>query len=208
MFSTKTKERQTRGEASKRPEDANAHRIRVWSSTFQQFLRYCLVGGVNTIIDVLMLNILLWRFPTHNVQVLVAYNSVAYSCGAVSSFFLNKYWTFRRTQRPTWRELRRFVISLLLEVLYSNGLVWLAGKALQPLITNITLWGNASKLVAVVSGAVLSYTLMRFWTFASGSQGRVKKRETVHQPTSKSATMPAASVAEHAHHHSESERML
>jgi putative flippase GtrA len=160
------KEGQIPGEASKRSQDTHAHRFRIGSSTFRQFLRYCLVGGVNTIIDVFILNILLWRFPTHNVQVLVVYNSVAYSCGAVSSFFLNKYWTFRHTYRPTGRELVRFAISVLLEVLYSNGLVWLAGKALQPFIINSTLWGNASKLVAVAIGAVLSYILMRFWTFA------------------------------------------
>jgi len=127
-----TKEGQTPGAA--------VHRFDAWSSTFWQFLRFCLVGGVNTLIDLLMLNILLWRFPTHNVQVLVVYNSVAYTSGAVSSFFLNKYWTFRRRQRPTWREVVRFAMSLCFEILYSSGLVWLAGKALQPVITNPTLW--------------------------------------------------------------------
>ena len=111
----------------------------------------------------LMLNVLLWRFPTNNVLVLVVYNSVAYSSGAVTSFFLNKYWTFRRKQRTTRREVLRFAIILALEILYSNGLVWLAAKALQPLITSVTLWGNASKLVSVACGAVLSYAFMRFW---------------------------------------------
>ncbi|HEV2580829.1 MAG TPA: GtrA family protein, partial [Ktedonobacteraceae bacterium] len=131
-----------------------------------QCLRYCLVGGANTIIDMTILNALLWRFPTHNVQFLVVYNSLAYASGAVSSFFLNKYWTFRREQRPTRREVRRFAISLLLEVIYSCILVWFAGKVLQPLITNVILWGNASKLIAVVVGTIISYSLMRFWTFA------------------------------------------
>ncbi len=144
-------------------------RMQRWTSTIVQLLRYCLVGGVNTGIDLLVLNMLLWRLPTHNAQVLVAYNSVAYSCGAVSSFCLNKYWTFRRTQRPTGRELRRFVISMVLELIYSNVLVWLAGKVLQPFIPNPTLWGNAAKLVAVVCGVMISYSLMRFWTFSSRS---------------------------------------
>jgi putative flippase GtrA len=175
LFSKKAEEGLIPVDSSKIPRIDPAHRFLPLSSTFKQFLRYCLVGGVNTGVDVLILNILLWRFPTHNVQVLVAYNSVAYTCGSVSSFFLNKYWTFRRTQRPAARELVRFAISVLLEVLYSNVLIWLAGKALQPFIPNVTLWGNASKLVAVVIGAVLSYCLMRFWTFASGSNDRPKK---------------------------------
>ncbi len=124
--------------------------------------------------DLLMLNVLLWRFPTNNVLVLVVYNSVAYSSGAVTSFFLNKYWTFGHRQKTTRREVVRFLITLFLEVLYSNGLIWLAGKALQPFITNVTLWGNASKLVAIVAGTIISYTFMRFWTFAGRSQDRPK----------------------------------
>jgi putative flippase GtrA len=40
------------------------------------------------------------------------------------------------------------------------------------LIANPTLWGNASKLVAVVGGTVISYAFMRFWTFAGGSHDR------------------------------------
>lgn len=170
MPSTEMQDRQTPGKSSRRTHNGDVHRLAAWGSTFWQFLRYCLVGGVNTAIDLLVLNVLLWRFPTNNVQVLVVYNSVAYSSGAVSSFFLNKYWTFRRKQRPTWRELVRFVITLSLEVLYSNALIWLAGKALQPLIANAMLWGNASKLVAVAVGAVISYLFMRFWTFAGGPQ--------------------------------------
>jgi putative flippase GtrA len=172
---TETEEEQTAEVASAGPQDAVARRFHTWSSILWQFLRYCLVGGINTVMDVLVLNVFLWRFPTHNAQVLVAYNSIAYAGGAVSSFFLNKYWTFRRKQRPTRREAIRFVISLFLEILASNALVWLAGKALQPVIANPTLWGNASKLVAVIVGTVLSYAFMRFWIFAGGPQKRLKE---------------------------------
>jgi putative flippase GtrA len=137
-----------------------------------QVVRYCLVGGVNTLISVSILNALLWRFPTHNIQLLVIENSVAYAGGTVSSFFLNKYWTFRRKQQPTRREAGRFLISVALEILSNNALLWLAGMALSPFMANVTVWGNTSKLLAVAANAVLSYLLMRFWIFASGTQDR------------------------------------
>lgn len=175
MSLTETKEIQAPGEPSRRPQNADAHRLHWWGSTFRQFLRYCLVGGANTAIDLLVLNILLWRFPTHNVQTLALYNAAAYTGGALSSFFLNKYWTFRRKQKTTLREVVRFIISLLLEVIYSSVLVWLAGKALQPLISNVTLWGNASKLVAVIIGTIISFSFMRFWIFAGGHQDQSTK---------------------------------
>lgn len=176
MSLIETKEIQESGEPSKRTQGAHVHQLHTWSNTFWQFLRYCLVGGANTLIDLLTLNILLWRLPTNNLQVLVIYNSIAYTSGALSSFFLNKYWTFGSKQRTTAREVRRFIISLALEVLYSSALIWLAGKLLQPLITNPTLWGNASKLLAVAVGTVISYTFMRFWTFASESPHQSKQK--------------------------------
>src|SRR5260370_7312614 len=98
---------------------------RTRSSTIWQFLRYCLVGGANTLLGLLVLNVLLWGFPPKNVLILVVYNSVAYSGGAVTSFFLNKYWTFRRKQRTTRREVVCFVNILALEILYRNCLVGL-----------------------------------------------------------------------------------
>jgi putative flippase GtrA len=173
---TETEEMRLSEELSNQAQDAHSHRLpTIWSSTFWQFLRYCLVGGANTIIDLLTFNMLLWCFPTNNVLVVMGCNSVAYASGAVSSFLLNKYWTFRHKQGMTRGELVRFVISLSLEILYSNGLLWLAGKVLQPLIANATLWANASKIVAVVVGAIISYIFMRFWIFAGGSQDQPTK---------------------------------
>ena len=174
---TETKEMQISGELFDKTQDTHHRRSYIWNSAIWQFFRYCLVGGANTGIDLLTFNILLWCFPTNNVLVLVGCNSVAYASGAVSSFLLNKYWTFRHKQGVTRKELVRFAISLFLEILYSNGLVWLAGKALQPLIGNATLWANTSKVLAVVVGAVISYIFMRFWIFASESQDQPKKED-------------------------------
>ncbi len=170
LVTSETEESHIHGDAGEPLQKAPLHKARGWTSTFVQFVQYCIVGGLNTLVDVGMLNILLWRFPTHNVEALASYSAIAYSCGAISSFFLNKYWTFRHTHKPTRGELLRYVITIVVEVLYSSALIWLAGRVLQPFISNITLWGNASKLVAVVCGAVLSYLLMRFWTFARKPQ--------------------------------------
>jgi putative flippase GtrA len=186
------KERQIQAVSSKKISDAHIHHYNSWSSLFWQWLCYCLVGVANTLIDVLILNILLWRFPTTQVQLLVIYNSLAYIAGAASSFFLNKYWTFGRKQRPTSKEVGRFVISMFLEILSSNGLVWLIGNALHPLIANAMVWGNASKLLAVAANAVLSYLVMRFWIFASGSHHRSEQLATIHPTVSGSTRDPLA----------------
>ncbi len=176
LVTSETEEPQKQSNEGELVQRASSHKKRVWRSTFIQFAQYCIVGGLNTLVDVGMLNILLWRFPTHNGELLATYNAIAYSSGAISSFLLNKYWTFRHTHKPTVGELVRYVMTIVIEVLYSSALIWVAGRALQPFIANITIWGNAAKLVAVVCGAMLSYPLMRFWTFAHGSK-REKRAE-------------------------------
>jgi putative flippase GtrA len=178
------KERQIQAVSSKKISDAHIHHYNSWSSLFWQWLCHCLVGVANTLIDVLILNILLWRFPTTQVQLLVIYNSLAYIAGAASSFFLNKYWTFGHKQRPTSQEVGRCVISLLLDRSSSNGLVWLIGNALHPFLANAMIWGNASKLLAVAANTILSYLIMRFWVFSSGSHYRLKQQATNHPAVS------------------------
>jgi len=88
-------------------QDALSHRFRDRFRLLRQVLRFGLVGGLNTMIDVLILNGLLWLFPTTSSLMLLAYNTLAYSLGAVNSFLLNKYWTFRYKKRTTRREVVR-----------------------------------------------------------------------------------------------------
>ncbi len=98
---------------------------------------------------------------------LLAYNSLAYSLGAVNSFLLNKYWTFRRRQRTTGGEVVRFVITTLLGIGGSNAIIWLVSNALRPLLVNTTLWANTSKVLAIFGTVLVSYLGMRFWVFVT-----------------------------------------
>lgn len=135
----------------------------------KQVLRFGLVGGLNTIVDILILNMLLLVFPTTSTMTLLAYNALAFSVGAVNSFLLNKYWTFRHRQGTTLKELWRFTITTLCGIGWSSLVLWLASSILHPLAVNPTLWANTAKIVSVASSALLSYLGMRLWVFVRPS---------------------------------------
>ena len=143
-----------------------------WSASFWQIVRFGIVGTLNTTIDVLTLNILLWRFPTHDANSLLLYNSIAYTLGALNSFGLNKYWTFKRRQAITGGELVRFAIVNIAGFLCNDSIIWITARILHPLIASNLLWANASKLTALSGTMILSYLGMRLWVFASKSQER------------------------------------
>lgn len=151
-------------------QDARSHRLRDRFRLLRQVLRFGLVGGLNTLVDLLILSGLLWLFPTTSSLMLLAYNSLAYSLGAVNSFLLNKYWTFGQKQRTTRRELARFTLTTLCGIGWSTSIIWLASNALHPFLVNPTVWANASKVIAIGGTALISYQGMRLWVFVSQAQ--------------------------------------
>ena len=138
-----------------------------WLRFFRQIVRFGLVGGLNTLVDLLVLNALLLLFPTSNTFTLLTYNSLAYSLGAINSFLLNKYWTFGHRQPISRREVMRFIITTLCSIAVSNTLIWLASDIFHPLHVNTLLWANASKIFAIFGTVCISYFGMRLWVFVN-----------------------------------------
>ena len=142
------------------------------SPRFIEGARFILVGGLNTTLDLLALNSLLFLFPTGNRLLILIYTVLAYSIGAANSFLLNKYWTFKHRQRTTPREIGRFTITTLFGIGWNAALIWLASTIAHPFPTNAVLWTNASKIVAIGSGAFISFLGMRLWVFVSTPHSR------------------------------------
>src|SRR5712692_2393102 len=160
--------------------NAGSHRLPERFRLFRQVLRFGLIGGLNTLVDVLILNSLLLLFPTTSAPKLLAYNSLAYSLGAVNSFFLNKYWTFGSRQQVTRGEQARFILTTLCGIGWSSAILWLASTLLHRFLVNATLWANASKVLAIAGTALISYLGMRLWVFVSSTpQKQVRSHAAV-----------------------------
>jgi putative flippase GtrA len=144
---------------------ASPHRFRSWLHSLRQLMRFGLVGVMNTLVDLLLLNALLVLFPTTNSFMLLAYNALAYSLGAINSFFMNKYWTFKNKQRVTRGEVVRFAVTTLFGIVGSSGILWLASNMLHPFLVNATVWANASKIFAIAGTVLISYLGMHLWVF-------------------------------------------
>jgi putative flippase GtrA len=171
---------------------------------FWQFVRFSMVGILNTLIDVITLNILLWRFPTHNANLLLLYNSLAYTLGALNSFSLNKYWTFKQKRSTTGGEIARFAIINVTGILCNDITIWVVARILHPLISNNILWANVSKLSAIAVTFLVSYLGMRLWVFANNPQAHPKNIPTVVN-TAEPQTIGEASEMVHDTNHQKSE---
>lgn len=130
-----------------------------------QLLRFCIVGGLNTFVDVLVFNLLVLGLPTQDSGLLVVYNSLAYLLGAVNSFCWNKLWTFKQRSSTTNEQLARFAFVTSLGILCNDAFLWLATTILTSLSLTSFLWVNVAKVSAIAGSVTISYVGMRFSVF-------------------------------------------
>lgn len=94
-------------------------------SVLAKLMRFAVVGLANTSIDIAVLNILLWIFPTTSMWEIFFFNSLACIVAACNSFFWNKYWTFQYREPITIRLVAKFAGVSLLSLLGNNLILWL-----------------------------------------------------------------------------------
>lgn len=137
--------------------------------TMRQLLRFGLVGCLNTMIDLLALNALLWLWPTRNATALLFYNSLAYAFGALNSFLLNRYWTFRQRGSTNLREVVRFVLTTLAGIVCNDLILWALSPVLLSAPFNPTIATNIAKMLAIGGTVLISYLGMRLWVFTQAA---------------------------------------
>ncbi len=76
-----------------------------------KFIKFTLVGILNTLIDFVVLNILLITFGvgTYGRRYLV-FKSLSFLVAVINSFFFNKHWVFEHTRYFNKKELISFLI--------------------------------------------------------------------------------------------------
>ena len=126
-------------------------------------LRFILVGALNTLIGAGVM-FLLYNFAGCSYWLSSAAN---YIIGGIVSFFLNKYYTFKNTER-SWRQVLRFALNV--------AVCWLLAYGVAKPLTLRLLAGAGEKLqtnIAMLVGmclyTALNYFGQRFFAFRSES---------------------------------------
>src|SRR5579859_2968437 len=134
---------------------------------FGQFSRFSLVGILNTAIDLLVFNLLLWLLPTQDTRLLLLYNALAQCVAALNSFAINKFWTFGNKNPINRQQIMRFLAVVALCFLCNLPLNWFLTNLFIASALSSPLWMNIAKIIALTGTAALSFLIMRAWTFAT-----------------------------------------
>lgn len=140
-------------------------RGRIKKADIWQFLRFCIVGTSNAVIDFGVLNLLLWLYPTTNPWKTLEYNSIAVLLASTNSFFWNKYWTFQKRDAITFQEVYRFIVIAASTTLMNDSLMLALGRAFPGIMSSSLLGANMLKLSAIIGTMSVSFFGMRLWVF-------------------------------------------
>jgi len=118
-----------------------------------EFIRFCLVGVVNTSVDFAVFTVL-----TNMGVLLLLAQCVSYTCGVLNSFLLNRTWTFKRRGQSSGQLIRFFALNLGTLAITYGLLVYFHNHLAWPLLV--------SKLVATVASLVINFGGSRLWVFS------------------------------------------
>ncbi|MDD5341307.1 MAG: GtrA family protein [Patescibacteria group bacterium] len=120
----------------------------------RQFLKFCLVGILNTIIDY---GVYLFFSRALGLYFLYA-NIVSVLVAMTFSFFANKYWTFGNFENKLASQyLKFFLIAIFYFILY-NAIFYFSVKYLN-------VFDLLAKLVAIALGLFWNFFANKYWTF-------------------------------------------
>jgi putative flippase GtrA len=119
----------------------------------RQFVKFNLVGLLNTAIDVAVFALLTWLGVFY-----ILAQCISYGLGMVNSYTLNKYWTFAQKGRLEPKQILRFTVLNLGSLLLSIGLLALLKDHLA---LNVLI----AKLITTVGTTLINFVGNKLWVF-------------------------------------------
>ena len=120
----------------------------------RQFLKFCLVGLVNTAIDYA---VYLFFSRLIGLYFLLA-NIIAILVAMTFSFFVNKSWTFQNKDKRFKSQYLKFAAVNGVYFLLNNSIVF-------ALVHYLAVYDLLAKIIAIIIGLFWNFLANRFWTF-------------------------------------------
>ena len=136
----------------------------------RQATRFCIVGIVNTAVDIFVLNLLIFMTGTgHSGPLFTAFKTVSFVVALLNSFYMNSRWTFacESGARPTVSQgAQFFVVSILASVVNIASASYVA-SFVKPPTELVGYWPTIAALVGTVFSFVFNFIGYKFLVFTN-----------------------------------------
>jgi putative flippase GtrA len=126
--------------------------------------KYALVGVLNTLVDLAVLNLLFWAFSPGRAVGIAAINAVSYGCGMVNSYVWNARWTFASRRWHRAETIGSFAVVMIV-AWGINTATLVAGHTIAAPLLPDSVALNVAKVVAAAASFTVGFILCRWWVF-------------------------------------------
>lgn len=132
----------------------------VKNKSFLQFGKFFIVGILNTGLDFLVLNFLMWMTQAYKGTPIIIFSTISFCAAVTNSYFLNKYWTFGdKSKEQAPQQFIKFLSVAIVGLVLNNSIIYFITTLVNPIFgLTPVLWANFAK--AMATGVVL------IWNFA------------------------------------------
>lgn len=132
-----------------------------------QIVKFAIVGVVNTVVDLYVLNVLIGATNSGRSGWLYAlFQGIAFIAALINSYYMNKYWTFSGQGTSNRAiEVSEFTIISIIGFLLNVGSASLVATFVPPIIVSAALWPSAAALVGTAVGLVWNFLGYKFVVF-------------------------------------------
>jgi putative flippase GtrA len=129
-------------------------------------MRFVIVGVLNTAIDLLVLNFLVYILKVDNPFIFSIIKGISFSVAVINSYFMNKYFTFAKKETKN-KDFYMFIIisliGLFINIIISSTSFYLLG--LYPNIISINLIATISGVIGAMFTMVFNYVSYSYFVF-------------------------------------------
>lgn len=133
---------------------------KIWPKypSLKQFIKYGFAGILNTLTD-FVVYFAVTRLSDWFAEFYLLANAISFCAAVTQSFFINKYWTFRNSDRnkSAFQYFKFFLANLL--TLLINQLI------LYMLVDGLGLHDLFGKVLIIITYVMMNFALFKYWVF-------------------------------------------
>ena len=136
----------------------------------RQATRFCIVGVINTLVDIVVLNLLILLTGTgHTGPLFTAFKTASFLVALLNSFYLNSRWTFAGEDgsRPTASQGAQFVAISVVGSIVNIASASYVASFLNPPAELLSYWPTIAALVGTVFSFVFNFLGYKFLVFSN-----------------------------------------